>query len=86
MTIGSKITLLRNGVGISQEKLADMLGVSRQSVSKWEMDQAVPQIDKILQIADIFHVSCDALLREDIEIKDAKRQAGKYLGTDGFRG
>lgn len=86
MTIGSKITLLRNGVGISQEKLADMLGVSRQSVSKWEMDQAVPQIDKILQIADIFHVSCDALLREDIEIKDAKRQAGKYFGTDGFRG
>ncbi|MBQ7873354.1 MAG: phosphoglucosamine mutase [Clostridia bacterium] len=50
------------------------------------MDQAVPQIDKILQIADIFHVSCDALLREDIEIKDAKRQAGKYFGTDGFRG
>lgn len=86
MTIGSKITLLRNGVGISQEKLADMLGVSRQSVSKWEMDQAVPQIDKILQIADIFHVSCDALLREDIEIKDTKRQAGKYFGTDGFRG
>ncbi len=86
MTIGSKITLLRNGVGISQEKLADMLGVSRQSVSKWEMDQAVPQIDKILQIADIFHVSCDTLLREDIEIKDAKRQAGKYFGTDGFRG
>lgn len=86
MTIGSKITLLRNGLGISQEKLADMLGVSRQSVSKWEMDQAVPQIDKILQIADIFHVSCDALLREDIEIKDAKRQAGKYFGTDGFRG
>jgi len=86
MTIGSKITLLRNGVGISQEKLADMLGVSRQSVSKWEMDQAVPQIDKILQIADIFHVSCDTLLREDIEIKDAKRQVGKYFGTDGFRG
>ena len=86
MTIGSKITLLRNGVGISQEKLADMLGVSRQSVSKWEMDQAVPQIDKILQVADIFHVSCDTLLREDIEIKDAKRQAGKYFGTDGFRG
>ena len=86
MTIGSKITLLRNEIGISQEKLAEMLGVSRQSVSKWEMDQATPQIDKILQIADIFHISCDTLLRESIEIKDNKNQSGKYFGTDGFRG
>ena len=48
MTIGEKITHLRNAVGMSQEALADKLSVSRQSVSKWEMDQAQPQIDKIL--------------------------------------
>ena len=45
MTIGEKITHLRNSANISQEALADKLSVSRQSVSKWEMDQAQPQID-----------------------------------------
>ena len=42
MTIGQKIIQLRNAADISQEQLAETLGVSRQSVSKWEMDQALP--------------------------------------------
>ena len=50
MTLGEKITHLRNTAGLSQEALADKLGVSRQSVSKWEMDQALPQIDKVMII------------------------------------
>ena len=57
MTIGQKIIQLRNAADISQEQLAETLGVSRQSVSKWEMDQALPQIDKVLQLAEIFSVS-----------------------------
>ena len=48
MTLGEKITHLRSAAGMSQEELADNLSVSRQSVSKWEMDRAQPQIDKIL--------------------------------------
>ena len=67
MTIGSKIILLRNNMGISQEKLAEMLSVSRQSVSKWEMDQALPQIDKVLQLAELFSVSTEELLLDKIE-------------------
>ena len=59
MTIGQKIIQLRNAADISQEQLAETLGVSRQSVSKWEMDQALPQIDKVLQLAEIFSVSTD---------------------------
>ena len=62
MTIGEKITHLRNATSMSQETLADKLSVSRQSVSKWEMDQAQPQIDKILQICDLFGISTDELL------------------------
>ena len=89
MTIGQKITQLRNAADISQEQLSEMLGVSRQSVSKWEMDQALPQIDKVLQLAEIFSVSTDELLLDKIEIN--RRPAGaprtnKYFGTDGFRG
>ena len=89
MTIGEKIIQLRNAADISQEQLAETLGVSRQSVSKWEMDQALPQIDKVLQLAEIFSVSTDELLLDKIEIN--RRPANeprtlKYFGTDGFRG
>lgn len=89
MTIGQKIIQLRNAAGISQEQMAETLGVSRQSVSKWEMDQALPQIDKVLQLAEMFSVSTDELLLDKIEIN--RRPANeprtlKYFGTDGFRG
>ena len=88
MTIGQKIIQLRNSRGISQEKLAELMGVSRQSISKWEMEQAVPQIDKILQISEIFSVSCDDLLQDKIELRGTLTAPlkNKYFGTDGFRG
>ncbi len=89
MTIGEKITHLRSVSGISQEALADKLAVSRQSVSKWEMDQAQPQIDKVLQLCEVFGVSADELLYDKITINRAPKGApvkNKYFGTDGFRG
>ena len=87
MTIGQKIYTLRNHYGISQEGIAESLGVSRQSVSKWEMDMALPQIDKVLQLSKIFGVTTDTLLQDDIAISPPKAErAGKYFGTDGFRG
>ena len=66
MTVGEKIIALRTSAKLSQEQLAEKLSVSRQSVSKWEMDQAVPQIDKILQLSSLFSVTTDELLREDV--------------------
>jgi len=89
MTIGQKIVHLRTVSDISQEQLAEMLGVSRQSVSKWEMDQALPQIDKVLQLAEIFGVTTDELLQDSIEINRNEPEGprkNKYFGTDGFRG
>ena len=87
MTIGQKIVQLRNSKGISQEQLAEMLGVSRQSVSKWEMDQALPQIDKVLQLSTLFSISTDELLHDKIDIaKPTAPKKNKYFGTDGFRG
>ena len=89
MTIGQKIMQLRNAADISQEQLAETLGVSRQSISKWEMDQALPQIDKVLQLAEIFSVSTDELLLDKIEINRTaanEPRVNKYFGTDGFRG
>ncbi len=88
MTIGEKITRLRTDVGLSQEQLAEKIEVSRQSVSKWEVNQALPQIDKVLQLCEIFGVSTDELLQDkkSIQSQAEKSCVGKYFGTDGFRG
>ena len=89
MTIGEKITHLRNSMSMSQEALADKLLVSRQAVSKWEMDQAQPQIDNVLQICELFNISSDELIHDEITINRAPKGApikNKYFGTDGFRG
>ena len=69
MTIGEKITKLRASAGISQEQLAEALFVSRQSVSKWEMNQATPQCEKIVQLAAYFNISTDELLLDGIAVK-----------------
>ena len=64
MTLGEKICTLRTGKGLSQEDLAAKLEVSRQSVSKWETGQSVPDLEKIIKLADLFGVSVDELARE----------------------
>ena len=67
MILADKIIENRKKNGWSQEELADRLGVSRQSVSKWESAQAVPDMKKIVQLSEVFGVSTDYLLRDDIE-------------------
>lgn len=61
MTIGSQIALLRKQQSMTQEMLANKLGVSNQAVSKWEAEQCCPDIQLLPQIADIFEVSIDSL-------------------------
>lgn len=65
MKLGEKLQRLRKARGWSQEKLAQQLGVSRQAVSKWEVDAAQPDVQNILQISNLFGVSTDYLLREE---------------------
>ena len=71
--IKQKIILCRKKQGLSQSDLADLLNVSRQSVSKWETDEAKPDTDKLLSLSKILEVSVDWLLdesKEKIEIED----------------
>ncbi len=86
MTIGEKIAKFRIAESLSQEQLAEKIGVSRQSVSKWEMDQALPQIDKVLLLCELFGVSADELLKNGPEFKKEEKEGKRYFGTDGFRG
>lgn len=62
MTIGEKIQQLRIEHGLTQLSLAEILNVSRQTISKWELGQSVPELDKIVRMSEIFDVSCDELL------------------------
>ena len=69
MILADKIIENRKKNGWSQEELANRLGVSRQSVSKWESAQAVPDLKKILQLAEAFGVTTDYLIKDEIEEK-----------------
>lgn len=62
MTIGEQIQNIRIGKGLTQERLAELLQVSRQSVSKWELGQSVPDVEKIIRMSELFDVSTDTLL------------------------
>ena len=67
MILADKIMNLRKKAGWSQEELANQLGVSRQAVSKWESGSSIPDLDKILRLSQLFDVSTDYLLRDEME-------------------
>ena len=63
MNMADRIQHLRKSKGISQEELADKVGVSRQAVSKWESEQSTPDIEKVILLSDFFDVTTDYLLK-----------------------
>ena len=62
MKLSDNIVQMRKALGLSQEQLAEQLGVSRQSISKWETGQSAPELDKLMALSRVFGVSTDALL------------------------
>lgn len=88
MTLGEKILKLRSTAKMSQGDLAEKLNVSRQSISKWETNQSVPELDKLIQLSDLFQISMDELVRsddldqrdkEEAEIPSAEPQPTKVI-------
>lgn len=73
MNLADKIIYLRKQKNWSQEELAEQLGISRQSVSKWESQTSVPDLDKILKLSKIFDVSTDFLLKDDLDLTDFEK-------------
>lgn len=67
MIFADKLIQLRKQAGWSQEELANEMNVTRQSVSKWEGAQSIPDMEKMLHLSELFHVSMDYLLKDDIE-------------------
>lgn len=69
MTLGEKISKFRKEYNYTQEQLAEILGVTRQSISKWESDIAYPETDKLIKIGKLFECSMDYLLNDDVTEK-----------------
>lgn len=80
MNIADRIQHLRKAKGISQEELADKIGVSRQAVSKWESEQSIPDIDKIILLSDYFETTTDFLIK-GIEPAQEQKHKSKYSAT-----
>lgn len=81
MILADKIMNLRKQQGMSQEELAHQLGISRQSVSKWESGASIPDLDKILKLSDLFGVSTDYLLKDELE-EVTFSESNSTLGND----
>lgn len=80
MIFADKLIKLRRQMGWSQEELAERMSVTRQSVSKWESMQSLPDIDRILQLSELFGVSTDYLLKDEVE--EVQKEARIYEETE----
>ena len=76
MNFSEKLTALRRREGMSQEQLADRLGVTRQSVSKWESGAAQPELAKLVALSELFRVSVDYLVKDYIEEPESPEKGG----------
>ena len=86
MKIGANLQYLRKLHGsMTQEKLAERMHVSRQTVSKWENGEVVPDVDKLLELSRLFSCSLDALLKEDMAPREAYFSAVSIVTVPGFR-
>ena len=72
MELSEKTTELRKANGIAQEELAEKCNVSRQAISKWEADIALPETDKLLLLGEIFHVSMEVLLKDELTLSEVR--------------
>ena len=85
MTLGEKLSKLRKEYNYTQEQLADILSVSRQSISKWESDIAYPETNKLIKMGKLFECSMDYLLNEDITEKQGLQPTEKESIWDKFK-
>ena len=81
MTLGDKLSKLRKQNNYTQEQLADILGVSRQAISKWESDASYPETEKLIQLSDMYHCSLDYLLRDEME-SDDRNQSERSINLE----
>ncbi|NLO62598.1 MAG: helix-turn-helix transcriptional regulator, partial [Clostridiaceae bacterium] len=80
MSIGSKIADARKEKNLTQEQLADMMSVTRQSISRWESDLSYPEMEKVVLLSELLGVNCDYLLNDSYDVQRSGA-AGKSAVT-----
>ena len=86
MSFGQNLQFLRKMQGgMTQEELAEKLGVSRQTVSKWELDTAYPEISKVIELCSLFSCTMDQLIREDMTLTDKAYSNIRFEWVEAFR-
>ena len=78
MKIGDNLFQARKKAGLSQEKVAEKLGVSRQTISKWETDETIPDIFQSKKLATLYDISLDKLVDFDIELEKIENAIEKF--------
>ena len=73
MKFNEKLIKLRKAAGLSQEELGNRLNVARQTVSKWELGETTPEMDKLIKISEIFNITLDSLIKEENEEKTEEK-------------
>lgn len=82
MTLGERLLQYRNRINMSQEQLAEKIGVTRQTISKWETDQSTPDFNKIEPLCEIFHITPDELIKgENATNKTEEKETSKSENT-----
>lgn len=84
MTLGARIKECRQSAKLSQEKVAELVGVSRQAVTKWETEQSAPSTENLFKLAEIFGTTVDLLTTSSVEEKQAKTESTDYLYENVF--
>ena len=79
MALGERIKTCRQNAGMSQEKVAELVGVSRQAVTKWEVNQSAPNTENLFKLAEIFGTTVDMLLASEDEVKQSPAEQIYYL-------
>lgn len=73
MNLGENLFKARKQSGLSQEEVAEKLGISRQTISKWELDETLPDIRQSKKLASLYHLSLDELIEFDVDLKEIQR-------------
>lgn len=74
MNLGEKILSYRKKLGLSQEQLGEKVGVSRQTISKWEIGQTIPELEKMILLAKVFETTIDELVKDESEAEENEKQ------------
>ncbi|MCI8798067.1 MAG: helix-turn-helix transcriptional regulator [Dorea sp.] len=73
MSLGNSLFNARKSSGLSQEEVAEKFGISRQTISKWELDETLPDIWQSKHLSNLYHVTMDELIEFDIDVKEIER-------------